>query len=67
MNATTTHEPKNPVPTTAPLVPCTIDANGIATVRLGRADESVVTFTRERLLALGEVLSSLRQTARCAA
>lgn len=61
MNATTTHEPKNPVPTTAPLVPCTIDANGIATVRLGRADESVVTFTRERLLALGEVLSSLRQ------
>ena len=36
MNATTTHEPKNPVPTTAPLVPCTIDANGIATVRLGR-------------------------------
>jgi 3-hydroxyacyl-CoA dehydrogenase/enoyl-CoA hydratase/3-hydroxybutyryl-CoA epimerase len=33
-------------------LPLQVDDNGIATLRLGTSDESVVTFTRQRLLAL---------------
>ncbi len=42
-------------------LPITVDARGIAVLRLGAADESVVTFTKERLLALDRALQSLQQ------
>ena len=61
MNVVTQPEAKTGSATQLPLIPCSIDAHGIALVRLGRADESVVTFTRERLLALGDVLRGLMQ------
>lgn len=46
------------------LTPLQIDPDGIATLRLGRPDESVVTFTRERLLALDAALQALQSDAR---
>jgi 3-hydroxyacyl-CoA dehydrogenase/enoyl-CoA hydratase/3-hydroxybutyryl-CoA epimerase len=42
-------------------LPITVDARGIAVLRLGAPDESVVTFTKERLLALDRALQSLQQ------
>jgi 3-hydroxyacyl-CoA dehydrogenase/enoyl-CoA hydratase/3-hydroxybutyryl-CoA epimerase len=63
MNATTTTPEQQAAAgaPAAPLVPVSIDGDGIATVRLGRADETVVTLTRERLLALGDALATLQQ------
>lgn len=51
--------------TTTPVafeLPLQVDARGYAVLRLGRPDESVVTFTRERLLALDRALIKLSNT-----
>lgn len=50
--------------TATALLPVTIDDRGFAVLRLGRADEPVVTFTKERLLALDRALQDLQQDAR---
>ncbi|MBK8098969.1 MAG: enoyl-CoA hydratase/isomerase family protein [Planctomycetes bacterium] len=61
----TTSQPRNdaPAPPSA-LVPCTVDADGIAEVRLGRPDETVVTLTRERILALADTFAALARDPR---
>jgi 3-hydroxyacyl-CoA dehydrogenase/enoyl-CoA hydratase/3-hydroxybutyryl-CoA epimerase len=38
-----------------------VDADGVAVLRLGSADEHVVTLTRERILSLDQALSELQQ------
>ncbi len=43
-------------------LPLHIDEAGIAVLRLGAPDEAVVTFTKERLLALDRRLQELQQT-----
>ena len=43
---------------------CTIDADGIALLRLGSADEAMVTLTRERLESLDAILQQLAGDAR---
>lgn len=45
-------------------LPLHVDEQGIAELRLGAPSESVVTLTRERLLALGRALDALSQNAR---
>ena len=47
-----------PASTTMEL-PVVVDARGIAVLRLGTPDEPVVTFTKERLLALDRALIAL--------
>lgn len=46
------------------LAVCTVDADGIATLRLGSADETMVTLTRERLESLDAILQQLAGDAR---
>ena len=46
------------------LVQCTVDADGIALLRLGSADEAMVTLTRERLESLDTTLQQLANDAR---
>ncbi len=58
-----------PTPATRPQAPrgvvqWTLAADGIAVLRLGAADETVVTFTRERLVSLDEALQSLAKEPR---
>jgi 3-hydroxyacyl-CoA dehydrogenase/enoyl-CoA hydratase/3-hydroxybutyryl-CoA epimerase len=43
----------------AALLPVTFDDRGFCVLRLGRADEAVVTFTKERLLALSAALEQI--------
>lgn len=43
---------------------CTVDADGIALLRLGSADEAMVTLTRERLESLDAILQQLAGEAR---
>ncbi len=43
---------------------CTVDADGIALLRLGSADEAMVTLTRERLESLDAILQQLAGDAR---
>ncbi|HEX5050260.1 MAG TPA: 3-hydroxyacyl-CoA dehydrogenase NAD-binding domain-containing protein [Planctomycetota bacterium] len=45
-------------------VHCTVDETGIATLRLGEADEGVVTLTLERLESLDAALQALARDAR---
>lgn len=61
-----TTETRPDSPTSAPQslameLPVSVDARGIAVLRLGTADETVVTFTKERLLALDRALQGLAQ------
>lgn len=60
MNITETR-PESATTTTLQL-PLQVDAKGYAVLRLGRPDEPVVTFTRERLLALDRALQQLATT-----
>ncbi|MGE3175136.1 MAG: 3-hydroxyacyl-CoA dehydrogenase NAD-binding domain-containing protein [Planctomycetota bacterium] len=55
--------PETEAPAVATL-PVTIDDQGIAVLRLGQPDETVVTFTKERLQALDRALQDLAQQAR---
>ncbi len=61
MNTTETRTDSAPAAATTPAMelPVVVDARGIAVLRLGAADESVVTFTKERLLALDRALVAL--------
>ena len=61
MNTTETRPDSAPASATTPAMelPLVVDARGIAVLRLGAADESVVTFTKERLLALDRALVAL--------
>lgn len=43
---------------------CTVDADGVALLRLGSADEAMVTLTRERLESLDAILQQLAGDAR---
>jgi 3-hydroxyacyl-CoA dehydrogenase / enoyl-CoA hydratase / 3-hydroxybutyryl-CoA epimerase len=48
----------------AATLPVTIDERGFAVLRLGQPHEAVVTFTKERLLALDQALERLAQQPR---
>ena len=56
--------PKSPQPAVPGSVVYTVDANGVALLRLGRADEGVVTWTKERLESLDAALAKLSDDAR---
>ena len=63
--ATATKTAKSKRQNTSPTVlPVEIDEQGVAVLRLGQPEESVVTFTRERLEALGTALDELGNNAR---
>lgn len=63
-SSATPNEPTDTAPKNDDLVRCTVDADGIAEVRLGRPDESVVTFTTARITALETTFDRLAGDAR---
>jgi len=62
--ATTTEVGPEPATPPSELLPIEIDEQGIAVLRLGQPDESVVTFTQQRMLALAAALDGLAQNTR---